>query len=383
LCFGLKVGFCVSKAMNNFIEYFGDIPDPRVDRTKKHKLIDILFITMAAVLCGCDEWEEIESYAEKKEKWLRKYLELPNGIPSHDTINRTISAIDPRVMQDCFIQWIREIAQLSKGTVVNIDGKRLCGSGQDGKESIVHMVSAWSDANNMVLGSYKVADKSNEITAIPKLLEMLDLSDCTITIDAIGCQKDITEKIIERKAHYVLAVKENQPRLLDDIKEAFANEKETFINIDIQSNLGHGRIEKRSCRVITDMDWVCKSQDWKELGSIIEITAERTDKKTGSYQKEKRYYISDLLHSAQEFNNCIRGHWSIENKQHWLLDIAFNEDQSRKRAKNAAENFGILTRLALNIIKNDTSVKASMKRKRKMAGWDDTYLEHLLLNFKI
>jgi predicted transposase YbfD/YdcC len=369
--------------MKNFIDHFSGIPDPRIERTKKHKLIDILFITMAAVLCGCDEWEEIESYGEKKQGWLCKYLELPNGIPSHDTINRTISAIDPAVMQERFIQWVSEVVELSKGEVVNIDGKRLCGSGKDGKESIVHMVSAWSDANNMILGNYKVDDKSNEITAIPKLLEILDLSDCIITIDAMGCQQGIAEKIIEKNAHYILAVKENQARLLDDIAEAFEHEKNTAVNMHVQTNMGHGRIEKRSCRVITDMDWVCKKQDWQGLNSIIEITAERTDKKTGSHQTEKRYYISDLLHSAREFNSHIRCHWSIENKQHWILDVAFNEDQSRKRAKNAAENFGILNRMALNIIKTDSSVKASVKRKRKMAGWDDLYLEHLLLNFKI
>jgi predicted transposase YbfD/YdcC len=285
-------------------------------------------------------------------------------------------------MQERFVQWVQGIAELSNGEVINIDGKRLCGSGKDGKESIVHMVSAWSDANNLILGNYKVADKSNEITAIPKLLEILDLSDCIITIDAMGCQKEIAEKIVEKKAHYILGVKENQSRLLDDIKEAFAQQKEG-ISIDVQSNMGHGRIEKRSCRVITDMDWICKSGDWKGLSSIIEITAERTDKKTGHYQKEHRYYISDLLHSNKAFNNYIRSHWSIENKQHWILDVAFNEDQSRKRAKNAAENFGILNRLALNIIKTDTSVKASVKRKRKMAGWDDLYLEHLLRAFKI
>lgn len=166
--------------------------------------------------------------------------------------------------------------------------------------------------------------------------------------------------------------------MLDDIKEAFDQVRGTDFTIDVQSNLGHGRIEKRGCRVITDMDWICRSQDWKGLASIVEITAERTDKKTGKYQKEKRYYISDLLQSAAGFNRYVRSHWSIENKQHWVLDVAFNEDQSRKRAKNAAENFGIITRLALNIIKTDTSVKAGMKRKRKMAGWDDHYLGHLL-----
>ena len=214
------------------------------------------------------------------------------------------------------------------------------------------------------------------------------MSGCIITIDAIGCHKDIAAKIIEKQAHYILAVKENQARLLDDIKEAFEEEEDKAISTDVQTNIGHGWIEKRSCRVITDMDliaigWVCKSQGWKGLGSIIEITAERTEKKTGKHQKERRYYISDLLQSAREFNLCIRTHWSIENKQHWILDVAFNEDKSRKRAKNAAENFGILNRLALNIIKADNSVKASVKRKQKMAGWDDQYLERFINTFKI
>lgn len=369
--------------MQGFTEQFSTIADPRIERTKKHKLIDILFITIASIICGCDEWEEIELYAEKKESWLRKYIELPNGIPSHDTINRVISAIDPKAMQQCFVQWVAGIATLSKGEVVSIDGKRLCGSGQDSKEAIVHMVSAWSSANHLVLGSYKVDDKSNEITAIPKLLEMLDLTDCTITIDAMGCQTAIAEKIVAGKAHYLLAVKDNQAHLYDDIQEAFAHEKVINMSVDVQSSLGHGRIEKRSCRVITDMDWICSKEEWKGLSSIIEITAERTDKKTGNYQKEQRYYISDLLQQAKSFNQNIRSHWGIENTQHWVLDVAFGEDQSRKRAGNAAENFAVLNRLALNLLKTDNTVKASIKRKRKMAGWDELYLEQLLSLLKI
>jgi predicted transposase YbfD/YdcC len=364
--------------MQGLIEHFGELPDPRVDRTKKHKLIDILFLTLAAVLCGCDEWEEIQAFGEKKEGWLRKYLELPNGIPSHDTINRVISALDPKLMQECFVQWVRSIATVSKGEVVSIDGKRLCGSGTAGKAAIVHMVSAWSDANNLVLGSYKVDDKSNEITAIPKLLEMLDLSGCIITIDAMGCQREIAEQIVDHQAHYILAVKDNQAHLFDDVKEAFAYERQANISMDVQSSLGHGRIEKRTCRVITDPDWICKSGGWKELTSLVELTAERTDKKTGAYQKEVRYYISDLVQSAKAFNHCIRSHWGIENRQHWTLDMAFSEDESRKRAGNAAENFATINRLALNLLKTDATTKASIKRKRKMAGWDDQYLEQLL-----
>ncbi|MBD0300176.1 MAG: ISAs1 family transposase, partial [Nitrososphaera sp.] len=320
--------------MQGFIEHFGDIPDPRVERTKKHKLIDILFLTLAAVLCGCDEWEEIQAYGEKKMDWLRKYIELSNGIPSHDTINRVISAINPTVMQERFVQWVQSIATLSEGQVVSLDGKRLCGSGKDGKEAIVHMVSAWSDANNLVLGSYKVDDKSNEITAIPKLLEMLDLAGCILTLDAMGCQTGIAEQIVDNQAHYILAVKENQAHLLDDIREAFAHEQPTRISTDVQTALGHGRIEKRTCRVITNVAWVCKASEWKGLASLVELTAERTDKKTGSYEKEVRYYISDLLQSAGAFTACIRSHWGIENRQHWALDVAFSEDKSRKRAGN-------------------------------------------------
>lgn len=370
--------------MQGFIEHFGDIPDPRVERTKKHKLIDILFITLAAVLCGCDEWEEIAAYGEKKENWLRKYLELPNGIPSHDTINRVLSALAPTVLQERFVQWVQSVATLSKGEVVSIDGKRLCGSGTDGKEAIVHMVSAWSSANHWVLGSYKVDEKSKEITAIPKLLEMLDLAGCIITVDAMGgCQTEIAEPIVKHQAHYILAVKENQPHLLDDMREAFAHETPRGITTDVQSNLGHGRIEKRHCRVITDTAWICKSGAWKGLTSLVELTAERTDKKTGAYQKEVRYYISNLLQEAGAFNQCIRSHWGIENSQHWTLDVAFSEDRSRKRAGNAAENFATINRLALNLLKSDATTKASIKRKRKMAGWDDRYLEHLLAQLLI
>jgi predicted transposase YbfD/YdcC len=368
--------------MTGFIEQFKDIPDPRVDRTKKHKLIDILFITLSAILCGCDEWEEIQSYGEKKETWLRKYLELPNGIPSHDTFNRTISLLDPQVLQQRFVSWVQSLVELHPGDIVNIDGKRLCNSGKDSKDAIVHMVSAWSDANNMVLGSCKVSDKSNEITAIPQLLELLDLSECTITIDAMGCQKEIASTIVDKGAHYLLAVKENQPRLLDDLREAFKHHPPQDIDTDRQTELAHGRIEERSCRVITDMDWICNADQWKGIRSIIEITGERTDKKSGQYQKQVRYYISDLQQDAKDFNRLVRTHWSIENSQHWVLDVAFNEDASRKRAKNAAENFAILNRMALNIVKADTATKASMKRKRKMAGWDDQYLEHLLINIK-
>lgn len=372
-----------ARKMTGFEKHFGSIPDPRIDRTKEHKLIDILFITLSAVICGCEDWNAIERYAKSKEQWLRKHLELPNGIPSHDTINRVISLLEPAILQERFIQWVQTVVSLKAGDVVSVDGKRLCGSGKDGLDAIVHMVTAWSSANNMVLGGYKVDDKSNEITAIPQLLEMLELKDCTLTIDAMGCQKEIAKKIVDKGAHYILAVKDNQQRLFDDIKEAFEHEPKSAIVTHTEKNMGHGRIEKRTCRVITNMDWVCQKQDWKELKSIIEITAERTDKKSGVKQKELRYYISDMHNTPVKFNSDIREHWGIENKQHWTLDIAFGEDDSKKRAGNAAENFAILNRMALNIVKQDTTAKVGVKTRRMMAGWDDGYLNRLLVNMKI
>jgi predicted transposase YbfD/YdcC len=362
--------------MPSFFEHFESLPDPRLDRTKLHKLSDILFITIAAVLSGCDDWNEIEFYGQSKEEWLRQYLELPNGIPSHDTFNRVFSLLDASALQACFIGWVQSIVQLSKGEVVSIDGKRLCGSGKDGKHAVIHMVSAWSEANQLVLAQYKVEDKSNEITAIPSLLEVLELKGCVVTLDAMGCQKEIASSIIEQEADYILAVKGNQEFLLDDIKEAFAQSKIT--ESDTKINMGHGRIERRSCRIVQDIDWVCSAKDWKGLKTLIEITAERTNKSTAEQQSEERYYISSLTANAASFNRYVQQHWGIENHLHWTLDVVFSEDQSHKKAGNAAQNFSLITRIALNLLKSDQSTKVSMKNKRHRAGWDNNYLSQLL-----
>ena len=233
----------------------------------------------------------------------------------------------------------------------------------------------------MVLAQYKVEDKSNEITAIPSLLEVLELKGCIVTIDAMGCQKEIASSIIDKEADYILAVKGNQPFLLDDIKEAFTESPST--TEDVQVGVGHGRIERRTCRVLYNTDWICKAKEWKELKSLIEITAERTHKTSGEQQKEVRYYISSLKADAACFNNYIRSHWGIENHLHWTLDVVFSEDESRKRAGYAAENFSLITRIALNLLKNDRSTKVSMKNKRHKAGWDNEYVIHLLTQSKI
>lgn len=362
--------------MSSFFEHFGSLADPRVERTRLHKLSDILFITMAAVLSGCDDWNEIELYAEMKEEWLRKYLELPGGIPSHDTFNRVFSLLDPEALRLCFLSWVESVARLTEGEVVSIDGKRLCGSGEDGKRSLIHLVSAWSGANQMVLAQVKVEEKSNEITAIPTLLDVLELKSCIVTIDAMGCQKEIAERITAKGADYILAVKGNQGFLLDDIKEAFTQDSPS--SKDVQTELGHGRIEKRSCRVLQNTEWICRRQEWKNLTSLIEITSERTNKATGEQQKEVRYYISSLPADAASFNRHIRSHWGIENSLHWTLDVVFHEDQSQKRAGHAAENFALITRIALNVLKADKQSKISMKNKRHKAGWDNNYIIQLL-----
>ena len=367
--------------MGTFFEHFASLPDPRIDRTKRHKLCDIVFIAIASVLSGCDDWNDMELYGKAKYDWLKNYLELPHGIPSHDTFNRLFAALNPTAFQECFLSWVQSVAQLTEGTLVSIDGKRLCSSGVNANKSIVHLVSAWCEANHLMLAHCKVDDKSNEITAIPTLLEVLELKGCIVSIDAMGCQREIAAAILDKEADYILAVKNNQAFLLDDIKEAFDQSKE--VRYDTKLDMGHGRIEKRSCRIIENAEWICKAQKWKGMQTLIEITSQRRDKKTLKQQSEVRYYISSLCSDAACFNSYIREHWGIENSLHWTLDVVFSEDQSRKRAGNAAENFALVTRIALNVLKNDKSVKLSMKNKRHKAGWDNDYLLHLLSNVKI
>jgi predicted transposase YbfD/YdcC len=366
--------------MTGLIRFFASMEDPRVERTKLHKFTDIIAITIAAVICGCEDWNEIELFGKLKKEWLSTFLELPNGIPSHDTFNRFFAALNPQVLQQCFLNWIQEVAHITQGRIVSIDGKRLCGSGTEGKKAIVHMVSAWCNTNNMVLGQIKTEDKSNEITAIPELLNLLDIKGCTVTIDAMGCQRDIAAKIVEREGDYLLAVKGNQGHLLDDIKEAFEQTPALQQQHHTTLETGHGRIEKRSCYVIDDTNWVCNNKEWKGLKKLVKITAERTDKSSGEQSKECRYYISSSALAAKELLEATRQHWGIENKLHWMLDVNFHEDASRKKAGNAAQNFSVISRIALNLLQNEKSKKLSIKKKRLAAGWEHSYLEKLLFD---
>ena len=365
------------KTADELRSIFSQIDDPRSDINKLHKLEDILLIGIISVICAADTWKNMETYAKAKEEFLRTFLDLPKGIPSDDTFNRVFSSIDSEQFETCFVDWVSRLANLTDGEIIPIDGKTIRGAKSNGKKSPFHMVSAWASNNNLVLGQVKVSEKSNEITAIPKLLELITVKGCTVTIDAMGCQQDIARKIIKEEANYILAVKENQKQLHQDIKDEFRFAKN--IQIDLSEELDHGRIETRKCSVITDFKFIENTEEWAGLKSIIKIDSIRefknSDKPT---ETATRYYISSLLTQEKDFQRAIRLHWGIENKLHWVLDVAFSEDASRKRAGNASQNFSILSKVALNLLKNETSEKQGIKGKRLKAAYDQSYLLKVL-----
>ncbi|MCC9041853.1 ISAs1 family transposase [Myroides sp. M-43] len=360
------------------VDIFSQIEDKRRDLGKQHKLNDILVMSIIAVICGADSYNEIEDYCKAKEEWLTNVLDLKSGIPSHDTFNRVLSSIDYEKFENCFIQWVSGIVNLTVDKeIINIDGKTVRGAKENGGKSPVHLVSAWASKNNLVLGQVKTNEKSNEITAIPELIEKLCVDNSIITIDAMGCQTTIVDKIIDANADYVIAVKLNQEQLYQDIEDEFRFGKE-ILSVQTE-NIDHGRIETRKCSVIKDFKFIESETKWTGIQSIIKIDSIRefknSDKET---QYATRYYISSLDSTPHDFNHIIRSHWGIENKLHWVLDVVFREDQSRKRTKNAANNFAILLKIALNILKNDKVAKLGIKGKRLKAGWDNNYLMQLI-----
>lgn len=358
------------------IDFFDDLTDFRSPyRNKQHELIDIVAISICAVICGADSWEEIEEYAKVKEEWLTNFLSLPNGIPSHDTINRVMSSICPIEFENCFKNWVKSLIIATNEDIISIDGKTICGAKINGR-SPIHMVSAWSSLNNIVLGQVKVNEKSNEITAIPMLIANLAIEGAVITIDAMGCQSAITELIIERKSNYVLSLKENQSSLLEQVKDEFLFSKAEVKIEDI--DYGHGRIETRTCSVISDFNHLENYEKWKNLASIIKVESVREFKNKEKIEKSTRFYISSLTYKPAQFQDIIRSHWAIENKLHWTLDVAFGEDYDRKRSENAAQNFSLINKIVLNLVKNETTCKLGIKSKRKIAGWDENYLLKIL-----
>ena len=364
------------------IEHFSSLTDPRIELKTRHKLIDIVVITLCAVLAGADEWTEVAEFGRIKQEWFKTFLELPSGIPSHDTFGRVFSKICPEEFEKCFLDWVRAAFQNIAPQVVAIDGKTLRHSyDRSSNKAAIHMVSAWATENRLVLGQIKTEEKSNEITAIPELLKVLELKGCIVTIDAMGCQKEIVKQIVEQGGDYVISLKGNQGTLQKEVELLFQHAKENdfqgFSHETHETTDGeHGRIEIRRFTTTNEIDWFEDKHKWAKLTSfgMIESQREIGDK----ISSETRLYISSLPSDAKIFAQASRAHWGVENGLHWCLDIGFREDDSRIRIGHAATNLSIIRRFALNLIKQDKTRKHGVKASRKRAGWDDRYMLHLL-----
>lgn len=369
----------------NFIsiaKHFEPLKDPRMLLKTDHKLIDIIVISICGVVAGADKWTQIEEFAQTHETWFKQFLELKNGIPSHDTIGRVFSVLSANQFQACFQEWIKAVFTATEGEVIAIDGKTLRRShDRRSNKSALHLVHAWSAANSLLLGQVKTKEKSNEITAIPELLEILELKGCIVTIDAMGCQKKIAEDIYKRGADYVLAVKENQGTLKDALEKIFTKARELSFAAMVYSHhhtveKDHGRLETRQCYVLPLMYLHEFKLKWKGLQSLIMIESECLSQ--GKKTKEQRYYISSLKPNAAQIATVIRQHWTVENSLHWCLDVAFCEDESRVRIGDAPENFSMLRKIALICLKRETTLKKGIPTKRLKAGWDLNYLLKVL-----
>lgn len=370
------------RKLRSLVTHFALLEDPRLPRTRKHELLDIIAITICAVICGADSWVAVQHYGMAKRDWLTRFLKLPNGIPSHDTFGRVFAALLPEQFEACFAAWVAEVAACLGLKQIAIDGKTQRGSHDRAKgKAALHLVSAWAVQHHLILGQEAVDAKSNEITAIPKLLELLDLEGALVTIDAMGCQKEIAQQIIDQGGDYLLTVKENQPMLYAQIERL----EETLLVSECAEASGygvqersHGREEFRACWVLTDLEQLSERAKWPGLQSVIVIVRDRTV--DGQNSCEKHYYISSRKMSAKKFLGAVRGHWGIENSLHWVLDVVFDEDGSRVRKDHGPENFGMLRRMAVSLLKAEQS-KGSIQVKRLKAGWDNDFLEKVLADF--
>jgi predicted transposase YbfD/YdcC len=371
-----------NKHPTSLSHYLSIITDPRVDRTKDHALHDILIIAMLAMLCGAETFVDFEDFGEAKETWLRTFLKLPNGIPSHDTFGRVFALLDPNQFAECFCQWTQSLRRSFAQEIVAIDGKTVRRShDRSNGKSAIHMVSAWASENGLVLGQIKADEKSNEITAIPALLRALELGGCIVTMDAMGTQKTIAKEIHEGDAEYVLALKGNHERVHEEVKDFFCDArargfKELPHDFLETIEKDHGRIETRRYWITGEIQWFEDRALWEGLRSFGMVESIRETQ--GNSTAETRFFLCSIKADAKEFARAVRGHWGIENKLHWSLDVAFGEDQCRVRVGYAAENLARLRHIALNILKTDTTKKRGIKGKQKNAGWDHAYLLHLL-----
>ena len=364
------------------IEYFSEVEDPREDN-RRHLLLDIIVIAICAAICGADTWTDVELFGKSKEKWFRGFLELPHGIPSHDTFGRVFAQIDPEQFQECFREWIAAVEERSAGQVIALDGKQLRRS-HDKKydKKAIYMVSAWASENSLVLGQRKVDERSNEITAVPKLLDMLEISGCIVTTDALNSQTEIAEKVLENDADYLFAIKANWPQLLETIQGLFDYPDEMrWVEYDYHKTVddAHGRSEVRECWTTSDpeyLQYITSTTNWPNVQSIGVIEATRS---TGEETTVKRrYFISSLASNAEQLLTTARTYWGIENKLHWVLDLAFREDESRVRKDNGPQNFAVLRHIALNLLRGEETAEISIRAKRKLAGWDNDYLLKVL-----
>ena len=374
------------KPIKSIAENFGELEDPRIQRNKLHKLLDIIVIAICGVICGADNWVDIQMFGNKKEEWLRQFLELPNGIPSHDTFGRVFGLLKAEQFQECFYKWVQAVNEVTAGQVIALDGKQLRGSLDSylGKGAI-YMVNAWANTNHLALGQRKVDAKSNEITAIPELLAMLEIAGCIITIDAMGCQTEIAHQIVARQADYVLAVKENQGHLHQDMAylfDLYLKEEHPLSFVDgyhktVDKN--HGRIEIRQCwTLVADrfLQSVRRLAEWDQVHALVLIVSERRiGEKTTT---QSRYFISSLKPDATKLLEAVRSHWGVENSLHWILDVVFDEDHSRIRKNFAPQNIAVIRQMALNLLKKEKTAKGGIQAKRLQAAWDENYLLKVL-----
>jgi predicted transposase YbfD/YdcC len=364
---------------------FGELQDPRHPINQAHLFSDILVMSICAIVCGADDWEAVADYAKAKKEWLSTFLPLPGGIPAHDTFWRVFRHVDAEQFQRCFLKWIASVAELKSGQVIALDGKQVRRShDKSAGHAPIHMLSAWATENQLVLGQLRVDEKTNEITALPELLQVLDVSGCIVTIDAMGCQTEIAQTIVDRGGDYLLELKENQRLLYADTEWLFSDLASAGVRITApyvarEYNKDHGRIEIRQAWVVTDPKilWALRgSEKWAKLAAIVKLEAERIlpDKR----ERSTRYYLASFPIEARQAITMTRHHWHIENRLHWVLDIAFREDECRIRKDHGPHNFAILRHIALNLLKQETTCKLGVKNKRLKAGWDHAYLLRVL-----